>query len=166
MKKLICIFLVFVFCACDYVISIDGQVLSNTTNEPIVDAEVVLKVGRRRSVFTTTDSLGFFDVGLFGGGKFPRKYFVEINKEGYKNFKMEFRRGALKVKNESFFYDFGGTRFYPDSTNLSTWHGVSFSKYSTDFARRQGSFIIYLDVDDFDAEFKEFLKNFEKHKVE
>jgi hypothetical protein len=149
-----------VFQGCDCYIQLKGGVLSNENEEPISGAQVTLV---SRSITVTTDSLGFFHIEYFGGGK-PPKAIYSIKKEGYKDFEIEFRSTnsgrAVIVKTGEKNYDLGGKFFYPDSTNLSTFLAViTFEKYSQDYTKRGDSLIFYMDIDDTEIDFKKFLDN-------
>ena len=150
------------FFGCDYCIQLKGRVLSNETGEPISGAIVALK---SRNITVTTDSLGFFHLTECGGGR-PPKCIYGIRKEGYKDFEIEFAstssRSVTIVKKGSKDYDLGGRYFYLDSTNLSTFWGViTFEKYSRDFSKRGDSVIFYMDIDDTEIDFENFLKSFQ-----
>jgi hypothetical protein len=144
---------------CDYSIQLKGRVFSNANGEPICGAQVILK---SVNFIAETDSLGFFHLWHTGGGRVPKPIYL-IKKDGYKDFEIEFKFSDSKhiylVKEEKKNYDFGEKFFYPNSTNLRT-HITNFTieKYSNDFAMRGDSLIIYLDIDDIDIEFENFLK--------
>ena len=175
MKKLIYFFSIFMVacCGCDYCIGLNGRVLSNITGEPIRDVQVRLK---SRNIIVKTDSLGFFSLEDCGGGSPPKPIYT-ISKEGYKDFEIEFSRKSsekiYKVKTGEKNYDLNGKFFYPDTTNLSTYFGIiEFEKYSQDFANRNDSLVVYLDVDDMDIDFDFFLKrlknggwNIDRYKI-
>ena len=173
MKKIIYLLcaltLSFTFHSCDYCIHLKGRVLSNENGEPISDAQVTLK---SRNISVTTDSLGFFYLQDFGGGR-PPKPIYRIRKEGYKDFEIEFgstNSGRITiVKTGIKHYDLGGKFFYPDSTNLSTFLAViTFEKYSQDYSKRGDSFIFYMDIDDTEIDFKKFLDkwNVDSYKIQ
>ena len=161
------------FYGCDYYIQLKGRVLSNENGEPIKDAHVTLK---SINITVTTDSLGFFHLKHVGGCRVPKPLYV-IRKEGYKDFEIEFRSigsgRAVIVKNGEKYYDLGGKFFYPDSTNLSTYHAfITFEKYSQDFSKRGDSFVFYMDIDDIDIDFENYLKgiqnggwNIDRYKI-
>ena len=170
MKKWIYILPTFalLFCSCvfwRYSIRLDGRVLSNINEEPIKNAQVTLNC---RNVTVATDSLGFFNLHVVGGGSrrsAPQRLFT-ISKEGYKDFRIRIepnRRGresVYTVKRGRVPYTFGGKRFYPDSTNLSTWIGIThFEKYSRDFSVRNNSFTFFMDIDCPIADLELFLKH-------
>ena len=145
-----------------YVISLDGRVLCNKSEKPIENAQVALE-GGRRNVTVSTDSLGIFNLHVYGSGRSPERLFI-ISKEGYKDFRIRIEhnwRGTRKiytVERGRVPYTFGGKRFYPDSTNLSTWIGITdFEKYSRDFATRNGRLTFYLDIDDLEVDLQNFL---------
>ena len=163
MKKLIYVLnilaLGIVFYGCDYCIQLEGKVVSNINGEPVKDAQVTLK---SKNITVTTDSLGYFYLMDCGGG-IPPKAVYSIKKEGYKDFEIEFRSmnsgNAIIVQTGSKDYDLGGKFFYPDSTNLSTYHAViAFEKYSKDFSKRGDSIVFYMDIDDTAIEFENYLK--------
>jgi len=162
MKKLIYLLsiltLSLVFQGCDYCIQLKGRVLSTNSGEPISDVEITLK---SRNIAVTTDSLGFFYLLDCGGGR-PPKPIYSIRKGGYKDFEIEFcstKSGrVIIVKTGEKNYDLGGKFFYPDSTNLSTYLAViTFEKYSQDFTMRGDSLVFYMDIDDIEADFDNFL---------
>ena len=149
----------FTFYSCDYSIGLKGRVLSNETGEPISGALVTLK---SRNITVVTDSLGFFYLRETGGGKPPKPIYL-ISKEGYKDFEIEFgstNSGRVTiVKTGEKNYDLGGKYFYPDSTNLSTYLAViTFEKFSQDYMERGDSVIFFMDIDDMEVEFANFLK--------
>ena len=152
--------MIFLF-GCDYCIILNGRILSNITSEPISGAQVRLKSIDR---IVTTDSLGYFEIMIFGGGS-PPKAIYTISKEGYKDFEIEFGRSGskrvYKITTGGKNYDLHGKFFYPDSTNLSTYFVIiEFEKYSTDFAFRNDSLIVYMDMDDMDVDFANYLNSF------
>ena len=151
-------------CSCSYAIELEGRVLSNETEEPISGALVTLT---SKNITVTTDSLGFFHLRTSAPGKVPRRTF-SIKKEGYKDFEVEFTitnsESTTIVKRGLKNYDYGGTRFYYDSTNLSRFRKIIwFDKYSKDYARRGNSVIFYMDIDDDKIDFKKFL---DRHRNE
>jgi hypothetical protein len=163
MKKLIYLLsiltLSFAFYGCDWSIGLNGRVLANENGEPISGAQVTLKSINK---IVTTDSLGFFYFRATGGGKLPKPIYL-ISKEGYKDFEIEFsstNSGSVTiVKTGEKNYDLGGKYFYPDSTNLSTYLVfITFEKYSQDYTKRGDSMIFYMDIDDMEVEFENFLK--------
>jgi len=177
MKKLIYLVGILVlspaFYSCDYCIRLEGKVLSNINGKPIRGAQVTLK---SRNITVTTDSLGYFYLRDCGGGRPPKSAYI-IRKEGYKDFEIEFRSiesgNAIIVKTGEKKYDLGGKFFYPDSTNLSTYHIITFEKYSTDFSKRGDSLVFYMDVDDTSLDFENYLKgiqngggNIDKYKIQ
>ena len=147
------------FFGCDYCIGLNGRVLSNVDGEPIRDAQVTLK---SRNTTITTDSFGVFHLQHCGGGKPPKSIYI-ISKEGYKDFEIEFgstNSGSVTiVKTGEKYYDLGGKLFYPDSTNLSTYTGViRFEKFSKDYTKKGDSVIFYMDIDDVEVDFENYLK--------
>ena len=153
----------FTFLGCDYCIQLEGRVLSNENSEPIRDAHVTLK---SRNITVITDSLGFFYLEDCGGGTPPKPEYI-ISKAGYKDFEIEFRSigsgNAIIFKTGEKNYDLDGKFFYPDSTNLSTYIGViTFEKYSRHFSNRGDSLVFYMDIDDMDIDFENYLKRFQK----
>ena len=161
------------FYSCDYCIQMNGRVLSNENGEPIGDAKVTLK---SRNITVTADSLGFFYLKDCGGGRPPKPIYI-ISKEGYKDFEIEFRSissgSGIIVKTGEKYYDLDGKFFYPDSTNLSTYHAViTFEKYSKDFSKRGDSLVFYMDIDDINIDFENYLKglrnggwNIDRYKI-
>ena len=136
-----------------------GRVLSNLTGEPIRGALVTLE---SKNTTVITDSFGFFHLIEFGHGK-PSGHIYSIRKEGYKDFEVEFTftnsESITAVKRELKNYDLGGKRFYPDSTNLLTFsYVVRFEKYSKDYAKRGDSVVFYMDIDDDDLDFENYLE--------
>ena len=151
-----------IFHGCDYCIQLKGRVLSNKNDEPIREAQITLK---SRNITVVTDSLGFFYLQDCGGGRCPKPIYV-VSKEGYKDFEMEFRSmdsgDGIIVKTGQKNYDLGGKYFYPDSMNSSTYLAViAFEKYSKDYAKRGDSVIFYMDIDNEEANFENFLRNFQ-----
>ena len=160
-KSLICILSIFIFTcySCDYSIKRNGRVLSSLDGKPISGAKISLK---DKNITITTDSLGYFNLEVVGGRKPPKPIFI-ISKEGYKNFEIEFdatnSENVFKVKTEKKNYNLNGKFFYPDSTNLLTFFtSIEFEKYSKDFAIKNDSLIIYLDIDDLEIDFGNYLK--------
>jgi hypothetical protein len=154
---------------CDYCIQLEGRVLSSINGEPIRDAHVTLK---SRNITVTTDSLGYFHLKECGGGS-PPKAVYSIRKEGYKDFEIEFRSigsgDAIIVKTGEKDYDLGGKAFYPDSTNLSTYHIITFEKYSKDFSKTGDGLVFYMDIDDDEIEFQNYLNrglNTDRYKIQ
>ena len=161
------------FYSCDYCIRLEGRVVSNINGEPIKDAHITLK---SRNITVTTDSLGYFYLMDCGGGS-PPKAVYSIEKEGYKDFEIEFRSmdagSAIIVKTGGKDYDLGSKFFYPDSTNLSTYHIITFEKYSRDFSKRGDSLVFYMDIDDDEIDFENYLKgiqnrgeNIDRYKIQ
>ena len=151
------------FFGCDYCIQLKGRVLSNENGEPIRDVHVTLK---SKNITVITDSLGFFNLKHCGGGRPPKPEYI-ISKTGYKDFEIEFHSTGLGsgfiVKTGEKNYDLGGKFFYPDSTNLSTYHAViALEKYSQDFSKKGDSFMFYLDIDDIDIDFENYLKKLQE----
>jgi len=147
------------FYGCDYSIGLQGRVLSNETGEPISGALVTLK---SVNITVATDSLGFFYLRQTGGGKLPQAIY-QISKEGYKDFEIEFSSttsgNVTIVKTGKKNYDLGGKFFYPDSTDLSTYlEVITFEKFSQDYMMKSDSVIFYMDIDNMDIEFANFLK--------
>jgi len=154
------IMLLFCNCTgCRHNLELNGRVLSNVSGEPIRNAQVTLM---SKDTTVITDSLGFFNLSLYGSGKMPRPIFT-ISKEGYKDFKIEFDQTGesrvYTVTRGTKDYNFGGKRFYPDSTNLSTFIGlISFEKYSRDFTTRNDTLTFYMDIDDDEIDLQNYLK--------
>jgi hypothetical protein len=175
MKNLI--YLIFVLpiilISCDCHIQQKGRILSNIDGQPIVNARINLK---NTNTVVKTDSIGYFDLEYVGGGNCPKPIYT-ISKEGYKDFEIAFdyssSENIIKVKKGDKNYDLKGKFFYPDSTNLSTYFvDIQFEKYSKDFSIKNDSLILYMDLDNTNIDFTNYLKmlknggwNIDKYKI-
>ena len=167
MQKLIIIFSAVALIASSciafvYHFEFDGQVLSNITGEPIKGAQVTLI---SRDITVVTDSLGFFNLTVYGNARRAPRWVYRISQDGYKDFEIEISQTRSQrvytVKRGTRRYDFGDKRLFPDSTNLSTWilmRAIPFENNSRDFTTRNDSFVFYMDADDVEIDLENLLR--------
>lgn len=150
------------FISCDWVVFQQGYVIDKETGEPISGARIDYM---NEKDTTLSDTAGYFNVGVVGGGRSPRRVELVVTKDGYKPFYFGTERGFRKkemryvVKYECEDIPFNEP-FYPDTTKRDTFL-LSMSRhiYSNDFSVKKDILTIFMEKDDVATEVEAFKKS-------